>query len=85
MWAPTFGEAMNSMPKQTADNFAARRNGLRRSAGLPIHVLVVDDHPTMRRVLALLAAPSVRRPGVPRAQTPLDCERARRRPRYWVA
>jgi two-component system, NarL family, response regulator DevR len=42
------------MPEQTADNFAAQRNRLRRSAGLPIHVLVVDDHPTLRRALALL-------------------------------
>lgn len=42
------------MPTQTANIAAPRHRALRRSAGLPIHVLVVDDHPAVRRGIKLL-------------------------------
>src|SRR6059058_4027907 len=37
------------MPIQTANTSVPRNRSSRRSAGLPIHVLLVDDHPAIRR------------------------------------
>jgi two-component system, NarL family, response regulator DevR len=37
------------MTIRETDNTMPRREARRRSAGLPIHVLVVDDHPAVRR------------------------------------
>jgi DNA-binding NarL/FixJ family response regulator len=42
------------MPAQTASNSVPRHRAYRRSAGLPIHVLLVDDHPAVRRGIRLL-------------------------------
>jgi DNA-binding NarL/FixJ family response regulator len=42
------------MQIQTANTSVLRHRAFRRSAGLPIHVLLVDDHPAVRRGIKLL-------------------------------
>ncbi|MGN6168110.1 MAG: response regulator [Solirubrobacteraceae bacterium] len=42
------------MPIETANRSVPRQRACRRSAGLPIHVLLVDDHPAVRRGIKLL-------------------------------
>lgn len=42
------------MQIQTASSPVPRHRASRRSAGLPIHVLLVDDHPAVRRGIKLL-------------------------------
>lgn len=42
------------MPIQTANTSVPRHRACRRSAGLPIHVLLVDEHPAVRRGIKLL-------------------------------
>jgi hypothetical protein len=44
------------MPTQPLDNRLDPRLAPRRSGGLPIHVLLVDDHPAVRRGIRLLIA-----------------------------